>query len=257
VGKVIKNIFASFLTVSTLYSTHVAYKQDHSASLSANKKLTALEEEVKNLKSNVHNSAILSENLKTKMGSPYRTAVTLKSQLENLKTLGQKSSDIKEKLIEKNTEFETQQNPEFKGKILAELEFLKGTDRYYTQEIRDSIKESEETVSDLDECNQIREASLGFNISEILNYIDTLGPMEKTAFSFLVLNQIIFSSVVSIIYIFYGDYLIKKFNLENKYPKLSKVIALRRKFQSYYLLISIGWIISSVLIESIFCIIIL
>jgi hypothetical protein len=81
--------------------------------------------------------------------------------------------------------------------------------------------------------------------------------MEKIAFSFLLLNQIILSSVISIIYIFYGDYLLKKFKIEQKYPKLAKVIELRRKFQSYYLLISIGWIISSVLIESVFCILII
>jgi hypothetical protein len=81
--------------------------------------------------------------------------------------------------------------------------------------------------------------------------------MEKIAFSFLLLNQIILSSIISIIYIFYGDYLLKKFNIEQKYPKLAKVIELRRKFQNYYLLISIGWIISSVLIENVFCILII
>jgi hypothetical protein len=84
-----------------------------------------------------------------------------------------------------------------------------------------------------------------------------MGPVEKSAFSFLLLNQIILSSVMSILYMFYGDYLLKKYHIELKYPKLAKVIELIRKFHSDYLLMSIGWIISSVLIESIFCILII
>ena len=40
----------------------------------------------------------------------------------------------------------------------------------------------------------------------------------------------------SITTIFYGDYLIRRFDLENKYPKLAKWIELRRRFQHYSLL---------------------
>ena len=67
------------------------------------------------------------------------------------------------------------------------------------------------------------------------------------AFSGLLLNSLILSYTINIIFILYGDYLIKNFNLESRYPKLSKFIQLRRKLQSYYLKLSIIWIFFSVL----------
>lgn len=77
--------------------------------------------------------------------------------------------------------------------------------------------------------------------------------MEQIAFGFLILNQIILSSVLTLIYIFYGDYLIKRFNLETRYPNLAKIISLRRKFQSYYFKLTIGWIVFSAGIQFIAC----
>src|SRR6202044_2837289 len=46
---------------------------------------------------------------------------------------------------------------------------------------------------------------------------------------------IVLSSLVSIAMVLFGDFLIKNFNLEEKYPKLARFIQLRRKFQFYYL----------------------
>jgi hypothetical protein len=46
---------------------------------------------------------------------------------------------------------------------------------------------------------------------------------------------IVLSSLVSIAMVLFGDFLIKIFNLEEKYPKLARFIQLRRKFQFYYL----------------------
>ena len=60
------------------------------------------------------------------------------------------------------------------------------------------------------------------------------------AFSGLLLNSLIKSYTVSII--LYGDYLIKRFDLENKYPKLAKFIKIRRLLQNYYLKVCFDWI---------------
>jgi len=46
---------------------------------------------------------------------------------------------------------------------------------------------------------------------------------------------IVLSSLVSIAMVLFGDFLIKYFNLEEKYPKLARFIQIRRKFQFYYL----------------------
>lgn len=67
----------------------------------------------------------------------------------------------------------------------------------------------------------------------------SLNGVLQFCLSIAFLNSIVISCVISIIFIIYGDYLIKKFSLEEKYPNLAKLISLRRKFQSYYLKINI------------------
>jgi len=47
-------------------------------------------------------------------------------------------------------------------------------------------------------------------------------------------KSIILSALVSIIFIFYGNILIEKYDLINRYPKLATIIQLRQKFQKYY-----------------------
>jgi hypothetical protein len=78
-------------------------------------------------------------------------------------------------------------------------------------------------------------------------FISTLSREEMLAFSGLLLNQLVLSYVVTIILILYGDYLIKRFDLENKYPKIAKFIQLRRKLQSYYLKLCFLWIFIGIL----------
>jgi hypothetical protein len=73
----------------------------------------------------------------------------------------------------------------------------------------------------------------------------------------LFLNSAIISGLISIVFIFYGDYLINKFQLEIKFPKLAKIIQLRRKFQKYYLILSILLILSGSLSQIIFSLIVL
>lgn len=50
----------------------------------------------------------------------------------------------------------------------------------------------------------------------IIEFLKTLTQEELLAFSGLLLNQLILGHVISIILILYGDYLIKRFELEKK-----------------------------------------
>lgn len=68
------------------------------------------------------------------------------------------------------------------------------------------------------------------------NYLSTLNLEQSLAITNLFGIFIILITLISIISIFYGNLLLNYFNLENRYPKLSKLINLRRKFQQYYLL---------------------
>ena len=56
-------------------------------------------------------------------------------------------------------------------------------------------------------------------------------------------SMFILFSLINIISVFYGDKLIKFFDLENRFPKIAKFIQIRRKLQQYYLLMNIGLII--------------
>ena len=82
---------------------------------------------------------------------------------------------------------------------------------------------------------------------DLQNFLDSLSKEELLAFSGLLLNSLVLSYVVSIILVLYGDYLIKRFDLENKYPKLAKFIQLRRKLQNYYLKVCFVWIFIGIL----------
>nr|YP_010990997.1 hypothetical protein UYP79_mgp066 [Pappia fissilis]WOX61270.1 hypothetical protein [Pappia fissilis] len=77
---------------------------------------------------------------------------------------------------------------------------------------------------------------------DLQKFLDTLSQEEKLAFSGLLLNSLILNYLISIILVLYGDYLIKRFDLENKYPKLAKFIKIRRQLQNYYLKVCFLWI---------------
>lgn len=79
------------------------------------------------------------------------------------------------------------------------------------------------------------------------NFLKGLNKLELLSFGNLLLDSLILNATISIIFILYGDYLIKKFNLEIKYPKLANFIKLRKKLQKYsivtnFILIFIGLI---------------
>ena len=71
---------------------------------------------------------------------------------------------------------------------------------------------------------------VNFNLQEFLNSLTIL---ELFAFISLCFNFVILSALLSIIFILYGDFLIKHFNLETKYPKLANFINFRKKITKY------------------------
>nr|YP_009649296.1 hypothetical protein [Rhizopogon salebrosus]QDA23211.1 hypothetical protein [Rhizopogon salebrosus] len=75
--------------------------------------------------------------------------------------------------------------------------------------------------------------------NNLYNIIESMSMHQKLAYLHISGSFIILLSLFSILTIFYGDYLIIKLNLENKYPKLTKFIKLRRKFQQYYILLDV------------------
>jgi hypothetical protein len=71
-------------------------------------------------------------------------------------------------------------------------------------------------------------------LSKGIEYFETLNGIKKLAVCLILSKSVIFSALSSIIFIFYGNILIEKYDLTNKYPKLAKLIQLRQKLQNYY-----------------------
>ena len=53
------------------------------------------------------------------------------------------------------------------------------------------------------------------------------------------MNLVILSCIINIILSLFGEHLINKFNLKNKYPKLAIIIELKSKYQNYYLKLNV------------------
>jgi len=85
-------------------------------------------------------------------------------------------------------------------------------------------------------------------LDDFKNYLSSL-PIEKVgALGHILISIAILLSLLSIISVFYGDFLIKYFNLEEKFPRIAKFILLRRKFQQYYFTFNIIAIILALLL---------
>lgn len=85
-------------------------------------------------------------------------------------------------------------------------------------------------------------------LDDFKNYLSSL-PIEKVgALGHILISIAILLSLLSIISVFYGEFLIKYFNLEEKFPRIAKFIQLRRKFQQYYFTFNIIAIILALLL---------
>lgn len=73
-------------------------------------------------------------------------------------------------------------------------------------------------------------------LSVLFDNFESLDTYSKLALSMLIFKSVLISAFISIIFVFYGDFLIKRFNLETRFPKLAIIIQLRRKFTKYYLI---------------------
>lgn len=141
-----------------------------------------------------------------------------------------------------------------KSNIQAELALLDLKRAHYHDETEKGIQNTIQNVQDLHDLNDGVNKSIIFNIDSLIEYYNSFHAVSKIAFSLILLNYIIISCLISIAFIFYGNYLIHRFNLESKYPKIYKVISLRVKYQNYYLIMNVLCILIIFLIETLFCV---
>lgn len=79
-------------------------------------------------------------------------------------------------------------------------------------------------------------------------FLSTLSTEQIGALGHLWIFFFILMCLFSLISVFYGDWLIRYFKLEEKLPKLARFIQLRRKFQHYYLILNFICIILALLL---------
>ena len=89
--------------------------------------------------------------------------------------------------------------------------------------------------------------SMIIDLDSIWAFFDSINIFKRIALSLLLLKGVVISSTLSLIFILYGDYLLTKYNIESRYPKLAKFIQLRRKLQNYYLKVCFVWIFIGIL----------
>jgi len=79
-------------------------------------------------------------------------------------------------------------------------------------------------------------------------YLTTLNIDQLYALSHISISIFILFCLWSIISLFYGNYLIKYFNLETKFPKLAKFIKIRQQFQLYNFIFNVILIMIALLL---------
>jgi len=119
------------------------------------------------------------------------------------------------------------------------------------------LKEEEDITENIKDLKESSVLPFNFSIISSMDWFEGLNGIKKIAVSMILGKSVIFSALTSIIFIFYGNILIEKYDLVNRYPKLAKIIELRRKFQKYYFNYSCYLIISIILIEVAFALAVL
>ena len=87
-------------------------------------------------------------------------------------------------------------------------------------------------TSSIDESKINKSSIINFDFS--IEWFKTLDGVQQLAVGIFLGKSVILSSLISIIFIFYGDRILEKYKIAEKYPKLAKIIELRKKYQKYY-----------------------
>jgi hypothetical protein len=138
------------------------------------------------------------------------------------------------------------------GTVSVDSEASSNLYNQYKTEFQEAFSKADKKVSDildlLDKTkNKFMEDNNIFNvINNFKEYLASLSLMEICLIINISSCVFIITCIISILFAISGNYLIDKFSLEQKLPKLSKVIQLRVKFQRYYVFINSVFIILAI-----------
>ena len=187
----------------------------------------------------------------------------LQENVLKVKNLNEKISDIEKEINDlRQTESSMTlltfvKDPEARIRLNREIKFKESKLNSYIKERNDLLNEShqlcEVNFDDVIESGKSQVSSI-FDFESLMALIDSIDIYYRIALSILIGKWVIVSATFSIIFALYGDYLISKYKLEERFPKLAKIIQLRRKLQRYYLILAISWILIVSFTEILFCV---
>jgi hypothetical protein len=157
----------------------------------------------------------------------------------NLKSMESIHNKYFEKFENGNISADSETSFDLYNKYKAQIDgaFTKANNK--TSEISDLLDKTK---------NKFMEDNPIFNvINDFKEYLASLSAMEICLIINISSCVFILTCIISILFAVSGNYLIDKFSLEEKLPKLSKVIQLRVKFQRYYIFINTVFIILAIL----------
>jgi DNA polymerase III delta prime subunit len=165
--------------------------------------------------------------------------------IEGIKNINQETTKINELVNKINDE---SLSPIIKELAKKDLDRSINNLKLAQSKVTDIVTETSNQISSSNIIENNMFSFLGDFFNNYKEFLTTLSVEQHACLFNLFGYFIIFFAINSVIMIYYGDILIKYFNLEKKYPKLSHLIQLRRKILSYHMLINFIIIYSIIII---------
>lgn len=162
---------------------------------------------------------------------------------ENENLLSIAAIDINEEILRK-LETTTNNLERSEEGVLSELKKSIEAGTKFTN----SISKENNDIEILKMINDVKKSSV-FDLDEILTRFESLDGISKLAFVITFSSSIILWCLLGIMLNIYGGYLLNRFNLEERYPKLATIIKYRQKLSRYYILSNFLIIISVCLVN--------
>ena len=138
------------------------------------------------------------------------------------------------------------------GSVSADSDASVGLYEKYKTEINEAFTKADNKANEIaDVLSKTKDKFMDNNpIFDIINdfkeYLFSLSVMEICLVINITSCVFILTCIISILSAVFGNYLIDRFSLEQKFPKLSRIIQLRVKLQRYYVIINSVLIILAV-----------
>lgn len=164
----------------------------------------------------------------------------LTMQINNL--INENESNVKlENIIRKSLEMQENNDNKIEvlnskiNKLIENKSFDENSISEVSNTMKDINTELVELFNKIDDC--LRNSLIDLNIfSQLQTYMNNLNVFQTLALSHLFAIILIFILIVDLMSIYFSDYLISKINIKDKYPRIYKLIELRRKFKTFYLI---------------------